>query len=650
MIDAMAAAAKGHGRRARAAGSDPHAIGDYGFLSDCHTGALVASDGTVEWLCLPRFDSPSVFAALLDRGAGAFRLGPTELRAPVARRYVPGSNVLETSWMTDTGWMIVHDALVLAPRSGEDGEGVRARELGALDAQHMLVRTVECVHGTIEVEALCEPAFDYATEDASWRLVDKDGLAADVSGGGETLRLLGDIPLHLDGGVAHGVRTLETGERAFVCLTWREELSGPTDAAEAVKLIEGTVNLWRRWLERGAFPDHPWRWTLQRSALVLKGLTYEPTGAMVAALTTSLPETPGGERNWDYRYTWIRDASFTLWSLHVIGFDQEAREFMEFVSRLCHGRGPETQIMFGIGGETELAEKTLDHLDGYVDSKPVRVGNAAYRQRQNDVFGALLDSIYIHSKTRDDVPEGTMKIVVEQAQAATDLWRAPDQGIWEARGEPRHYVSSKLMCWVALDRAARLARKAGRGELADRWREEASSVRADILEHGVSEGGLFRQHYDTDALDASLLLIPLIRFLPADDQRVRATVLAIADRLTEHGLVLRYLVEETDDGLSGREGTFTICSFWLASALSEIGEAGRARKLCERILTHGTPLGLFGEEIEALSGAQLGNYPQAFTHLALINAVLHVITDEQMGRREEPSAVFTQLRSAGAAG
>jgi GH15 family glucan-1,4-alpha-glucosidase len=646
----MAVAAKGRGRRARAAGPDPHAIGDYGFLSDCHTGALVASDGTVEWLCLPRFDSPSVFAALLDRGAGAFRLGPTELRAPVARRYVPGSNVLETSWMTATGWMVVHDALVLAPESGEDGEDVRARELGALDAQHMLVRTVECVHGTIEVEAVCEPAFDYATEEVSWRLVDRDGLAADVGGGGETLRLVGDIPLRLDGPVAHGVRTLETGDRAFACLTWREELSGPADAAEAVRLVEGTVNLWRRWLERGTFPDHPWRWTLQRSALVLKGLTYEPTGAMVAALTTSLPETPGGERNWDYRYTWIRDASFTLWSLHVIGFDQEAREFMEFVSHLCHGRGPETQIMFGIGGETELAEKTLDHLDGYVGSKPVRVGNAAYRQRQNDVFGALLDSIYIHSKTRDDLAEDTMRIVLEQAQAATDLWRVPDQGIWEARGEPRHYVSSKLMCWVALDRAARLARKAGRDELEDRWREEASTVRADILERGVGEDGVFRQHYETDALDASLLLIPLVRFLPADDERVRDTVLAIADRLTEHGLVLRYLVEETDDGLSGREGTFTICSFWLASALSEIGEARRARKLCERILTHSTPLGLFGEEIEALSGAQLGNFPQAFTHLALINAVSHVIADEQMGRRAEPSAVFSELRSAGAAG
>jgi alpha,alpha-trehalase len=646
----MAVAAKRPGGKPRAAGPDFHAIGDYGFLSDCHTGALVASDGTIEWLCLPRFDSPSVFGALLDRGAGAFRLGPTDLRAPVARRYVPGTNVLETSWMTETGWMVVHDALVLAPGSEENGESVRARALGPRDAEHMLVRTVECVHGTIEVEAICEPAFDYATEEASWRLVDSERLAADATDGGETVRLLGDIPLEIDGPVAHGRRTLETGERGFVCLSWREELSGPSDADEAVECIDQTVNLWRRWLERGTFADHPWRWTLQRSALVLKGLTYEPTGAMVAALTTSLPETPGGERNWDYRYTWIRDASFTLWSLHVIGFDQEAREFMEFVSRLFHGRGPAAQIMFGIGGETELTERTLDHLDGYVGSKPVRVGNAAYKQRQNDVFGALLDSIYIHSMTREGVPEEMRPIVLVQAQAATDAWRLPDQGIWETRGAPKHYVSSKLMSWVALDRATRLAREYGRMELVERWSQEADAVRAEILERGVSERGVFRQHYDTDALDASLLLVPLFRFLPVRDERVRATVLAIADELTEHDLVLRYRVDETEDGLSGTEGTFTICSFWLVSALSEIGEHRRARKLCERVLTHGTPLGLFAEEIEAMSGAQLGNYPQAFTHLALINAVSHVIADEELGEREEPSALFTQLRAAGAAG
>jgi GH15 family glucan-1,4-alpha-glucosidase len=644
------AAEKARSHRPSAAGPEFHAIGDYGFISDCHTGALIASDGTVEWLCLPRFDSPSIFAALLDRGAGAYRVGPKGLRAPVARRYVPGTNVLETSWMSDTGWMVVRDALVLRCGEEEDLADVRARALGPHDAAHMLVRTVECVHGQVEIEVICEPAFDYASEETSWTLMDRDRLAADAGGGGEIVRLCGDIPLDVDGPTARGTKTVRAGERAFSCLTWREELGGPDDAAEAHRMIDETQHLWRRWLERGAFSDHPWRWHLQRSALALKGLTYEATGAMVAALTTSLPESPGGERNWDYRYTWIRDASFTLWSLHVIGFDQEAREFMEFVSHLCHGRGPETQIMFGVGGEEDLTEKTLDHLTGYVGSRPVRIGNAAYRQRQNDVFGALLDSIYIHSKTREGVPEEMVPIVFEQAESATQVWRMPDQGIWEARGEPKHYTSSKLMCWVALDRAARLAPDYGRAELARTWKAEADAVRADILERAVSERGVFRQHYETDALDASLLLMPLVRFLPPDDARVRATVLAIADELTEHGLVLRYRVNETEDGLTGQEGTFTICSFWLVSALSEIGEPKRARKLCERVLTHATPLGLFGEEIDALSGAQLGNYPQAFTHLALINAVSHVIADEQMGERDEPSAVFTELRAAGAAG
>jgi len=643
-------AAKPHLHRPRAAAPHFHAIGDYGFLSDCHTGALVASDGTVEWMCLPRFDSPSVFGALLDRGAGAYRIGPKDLRAPVARRYVPGTNVLETSWMSRTGWLVVRDALVLAPSGAEDGIDERGRELGPQDAQHLLVRSVECVHGRVEVEVLCEPAFGYATEETSWRLVDRAELAADASGGGEVVRLLGDVPLEIDGTSAHGVRELASGERSFSCLSWREELGGPIDAEDAVKHIDCTAQLWRRWLERGSFPDHPWRWSLQRSALALKGLTYEPTGAMVAALTTSVPETPGGERNWDYRYSWIRDATLTLWSLHVIGFDQEASEFMEFVSHLSHGRGPETQIMFGIGGETDLTENTLDHLSGYAGSRPVRIGNAAYTQRQNDVYGGLLDSIYIHSKTREGVPEEMLRIVFEQAEAAAAAWHLPDQGIWETRGEPRHYVSSKLMGWVALDRASRLARDHGRPELAESWDREADKVRRDILERGVSERGVFRQHYDTDALDASLLLIPLVRFLPANDERVRATVLAIAEELSEHGLMLRYRVDETDDGLTGEEGAFTACSFWLVSALSEIGEAERARRLCQRVLTHGTALGLYAEEIDAQSGAQLGNFPQAFTHLALINAISHVIADEQMGKREAPSAVFSEMRAAGAAG
>jgi GH15 family glucan-1,4-alpha-glucosidase len=366
-----------------------------------------------------------------------------------------------------------------------------------------------------------------------------------------------------------------------------------------------------------------------------------PSGAILAAPTTSLPEAPGGERNWDYRYTWIRDSTFSLWALHTLGFDQEARDFMRFVIGVCRDH-PDLQIMYGVGGERELTESTLDHLGGYAGSRPVRIGNGAYDQRQNDVWGALLDSIYLHQKAlRGSATKADRELIAYQVEAALAAWEHPDQGIWESRGEPRHYVSSKLMIWVAVDRGARLAQGAGLEEIAEKWRQAADRMREEILERGVRDG-VFRQHYDTDALDASTLLIPLVRFLPPDDERVRATVDAIADRLTEHGLVLRYKVDETDDGLSGAEGTFLICSFWLVSALSEIGERARARALCARLLESAGWLDLFAEELDAPSGQHLGNFPQAFTHLALINAVSHVIADEQ---REDggPTAVFTEM-------
>jgi GH15 family glucan-1,4-alpha-glucosidase len=379
--------------------------------------------------------------------------------------------------------------------------------------------------------------------------------------------------------------------------------------------------------------------------LVLKGLTYSPTGALIAALTTSLPETPGGERNWDYRYAWIRDATFTLWSMHVLGLDAEADDFGRFIRDICHAHGNRLQIMYGIGGERDLTESTLDHLTGYGGAQPVRIGNGAFDQQQNDVYGALVDSLYIHSRADRAIPEQVWPIVADQVEAAIKIWDQPDQGIWEARGPAKHYVSSKLMCWVALDRGARLAaRREGCQELTDRWAATADEIKQDILDHGVRDG-VMRQHYDTDALDASVLLAPLVRFLPPDHDVIKKTVLAIADDLTEHGLVLRYRVDETEDGLHGEEGTFTICSFWLVSALSEIGESDRARDLCEKLLALAGPLNLYAEEIEPHSHGHLGNFPQAFTHLALINAVAHVIADEQRaGDAPARTAVFSELR------
>jgi GH15 family glucan-1,4-alpha-glucosidase len=614
-------------------------IGAYGFLSDCHTSALVSYDGAVEWLCLPRFDSPSAFAALLDRGAGHFKVAPRGVVVPISRRYEPGTLVIETTWVTESGWVVTHDLLSIAEWATEDGRGSRPRT--AHESDRSLLRLMTCVDGEVEMEMECLPRFAYGAEEASWSGGELGEAVARGEDGTE-LRLTSDMELALDGGAARGTLRLREDESGFCAIAWGEgDLGGPRSAPEALERLDSTEEFWRTWLRAGKFPDHPWRVHLQRSALVLKGLTYTPSGAILAAPTTSLPETPGGERNWDYRYSWIRDSTFSLWALHTLGFDQEAREFMRFIVDVCKD-DPGLQIMYGIGGERQLTESTLDHLGGYGGARPVRIGNGAYDQRQNDVWGALLDSIYLHEKAlRGSGTPADRQLIRYQVEAAIEAWPHPDQGIWESRGEPQHYVSSKLMIWVAVDRGARLARSFGVDDLAAEWEERAQAMRKEILERGVRDG-VFRQHYESDALDASTLLIPLLRFLPPDDRRVRDTVEAIAAELTQHGLVLRYRVGETDDGLSGEEGTFLICSFWLVSALSEIGERPRARALCERLLASAGWLDLYAEELEPQSGRHLGNFPQAFTHLALINAVSHVIADEQRSDGG-PTAVFTEM-------
>jgi GH15 family glucan-1,4-alpha-glucosidase len=607
-------------------------IADYAFLSDCHTAALVAPDGTVEWLCPPRFDSPSVFAAILDRGAGGFRLGPSGMGVPAGRRYEPGTNVLETTWQTATGWALVRDALIIGPwRAREAGSATaHTRPPADSDSYHVLVRTIECFHGSIQVELLCEPMFDYGRTAGAWSPVAGDPRAFDAVGAGRTLRLHSDLAIGIEGGSARARHRLVKGDRRFCALSWSRLLDAPRTFDEAAASLDSTAEFWRNWLDTGTFPDHRWRSHLQRSALVLKGLTYAPTGAVVAAPTTSLPETPGGERNWDYRFTWMRDATLTLWGLSSLGLSWEADDFIEYVADLERNGDGSLQIMYGVSGERALPEQTLDHLTGYEGASPVRIGNEAASQRQNDVYGAVLDSLYLHTKKYGHSSQRLWPVIEAQAERAAQVWHEPDQGIWEARGEPQHYVSSKLMCWVALDRAARLAGRRGHEGLADRWRGVANEIHGDILERGVDERGVFVQHYDTVALDASNLLIPLVRFLPAEDRRVRATVLAIESELSEQGLLRRYRPDETDDGLEGaHEGSFLMCSFWLVSGLLEIGERRRARALCERLLALASPLDLFAEELDPLSGRHLGNFPQAFTHLALINAVLHVIRDEE---------------------
>jgi GH15 family glucan-1,4-alpha-glucosidase len=605
-------------------------IADYAFLSDCEVTALVANSGNVEWMCLPRIDSPSVFGTMLDRGAGGFRLGPADVSVPAARRYLPGTNVLETSWGTPTGWIIVRDLLLMGPWHHEATIAqIHRRAPTDYEAEHILLRTVRCVNGQVQLTLDCEPAFNYGQSRAQWRYTDHvyhQGIAH-ADGVDIQMTLTTDMRLGFEGPRASARTLIKEGEYRFCALSWGD-YDPPLTYEEAYRRTVWTAHHWQHWLARGRFPDHRWRSYLERSALTLKGLTYASTGAIAAAPTTSLPETPRGERNWDYRYSWIRDSSLALWALYTLGYDWEANDYFYFIADIAE-RDPDLQIMYGVGGEAQLDERVLDHLSGYDGARPVRVGNDAYRQRQHDVWGAVIESVFLYAKSRDHLPERWWPILRRQVQQALEHWREPDCGMWEVRGEPQHFTSSKLMCWVAVDRGARLARLREDWKTAREWQSAADEIHADICAHGTDERGVFVQRYGSNVLDASVLLMVLLRFLPPEDPRIRATVLAIADELTVDGMVLRYRVEETDDGLTGREGTFVMCSFWLVSALSEIGEHQRARRLCEKVLSFSSPLGLYAEEIDPRSGEHMGNYPQAFTHLALINAVMHVIEAEQ---------------------
>jgi alpha,alpha-trehalase len=604
-------------------------IADYAFLSDCHTGALVAPDGSVDWLCVPRFDSPSVFGSLLDRGAGMFRLGPFGINVPAGHIYEPGTNTLLTSWKTPTGWATVREALTMGPRRGEDTVTPHTRPPTDEDADHMLVRTIACVDGSVEVEMVCEPAFDYGRVPAEWSLAE-DRHSAEGTGGGQKITLTTDMLIGIEANTARARRVLRQGEEIYCALSWDEGAPAPKTVEEANQRLNATTSFWRNWLARARLPDHEFRPLIQRSALAIKGMTYMPTGATVAALTTSLPETWGGERNWDYRFTWIRDSTFTLQALHFLDLDWEANEYMQFIADLDRNEDGSLQIMYGIDGHMDLTESLREELTGYDGAHPVRIGNGAFDQRQNDVFGAALDSVLLHTRRSQRLPRRLWPLVQSQAEGAMAVWRNPDQGIWEARGKPQHYVSSKLMCWVAMDRAAKLATIRGDKDLATRWAQTAAEIKADILEHGVDRRGVLKQHYATDSLDASTLLAAIFGFLPGKDRVLRASVLAIADELTENGFVLRYKTDETDDGLSGKEGTFVICSFWLVSALAIIDEMRRARDLMQRLVKVASPLGLYAEEFDADSGRHMGNFPQAFSHLAAVEAASRIVLAERI--------------------
>ncbi|MHB1088787.1 MAG: glycoside hydrolase family 15 protein [Acidimicrobiales bacterium] len=615
-------------------------ISDYAFLSDCEHTCLVAPTGAVEWLCLPLPHDPSVFGSILDRSAGSFRLAPAETAVPAHRHYVPGTMVLETTWQARNGWLVVHDFLAVGPWPST-GEGPRhySRERGEYGARHALVRSATCIFGTVDVTLNCEPSFDYGRNDAEWAYTSSSRTSVATTGHDTTgILLSGEMPLEIDGRAVRSHQRLYEGESTFVVLDW-SDVPVVSQRSDVDRVLGETSHFWRNWIAGGQFPDHPWREFLQRSVLTLKGLTYTPSGALLAASTTSLPEQLGGSRNWDYRYTWLRDTAFALRALHSLGFDTEAEAFIQFLSEVLepvdeNGAGllplRDMQVLYPVDGTSNPPEVELDHLSGYAASKPVRAGNAAFDQTQFDIYGAVVDCIFEQARTGETLSDRSWRIVVHSVEAALQHWRGPDRGIWEIRGEPKHFTFSKVMCWVAADRGARMAELRHQTLEATRWRAAADEIHADVCEHGVGARGVFTQSYGSEELDASLLMLPLLGFLPPDDERQRATVFAIADELADGAFVYRYRTAETDDGLGGEaEQSFTICSFWLVSALVLIGELDLARSHCEKLIAAASSLGLYAEEIDPVTSRHFGNFPQALTHLALINAVLRVIKAEE---------------------
>jgi alpha,alpha-trehalase len=588
-------------------------IAEYALLSDCRSAALVSKDGSVDWLCFPRFDSPSVFGRLLDARAGHWSIRPVG-DAEATRRYVEDTMVLETTFRTATGTVVLVDALAV-------GRNERGHELGA-GAPSVLMRRVSGVAGDVELELEYAPRPEYGLIYPVLNPVD-GGVTA--RGGADVLALSSPVPVEIDELVARARFTVRGGEAIAFALghaTSSQERPGLWSQDEIAGRLDDTKRAWHTWSELHQSYDGPWEELVHHSGRVLYALTYFPTGAICAAPTTSLPETAGGSRNWDYRFSWVRDASFTLQALWVAACPDEADKFFDFMSSAAASqvrRGTDLQIMFGIGGERDLTERELPHLTGWRDSAPVRVGNGAWSQRQLDVYGELLDAASRLPDQLRRLEAPTKEFLADLADTAAARWHEQDQGIWEIRGEPRDFLYSKLMCWVALDRAIGLADQLDAQERVDGWKHTREEIAAAILARGWNEeAGAFTQSFGSEDLDASNLMIPIVGFLPADDPRMLATIDATAERLTDdRGLVYRYLAH---DGLEGEEGTFLLCTFWLAEALALAGEIDRARETFERAIAYANDVGLLAEEVDAETGELLGNFPQAFSHIGLVNA------------------------------
>jgi len=595
-------------------------ISDYALLSDCHSAALASRDGSIDWLCFPRFDQPSIFGRLLDDRAGHWSIRPAgEYR--VSRRYHPGSLVLETRFENDEGAVVLDDLLAT-------GANERGHELGAA-APHTLIRRIRGLQGRMTLEIEYEPRPEYGMIHPLLIPSDEGILAR---GGAAVLNLSSPVVFDVVDSSATAKVTVERDQELAFALQYcssAEPLPEGWRAQEIIDRIRETVRAWQSWSEIHQKYDGPWKDQVQLGGRVLQGLTYFPTGAMVAAPTTSLPEVAGGGRNWDYRFCWIRDASFTLDALWVAACPDEAGKFFGFMASAATShlrRDAGLQIMFGILGEHDLTERELPHLRGWRNSAPVRIGNGAWSQPQLDVYGELLGSAYLLRNELGGMDAATRSFLAGAVDAAAARWNDTDHGIWEIRDRKEHFLFSKLMCWVALDRGLRLAGFLGVSSArAEAWERERDAVRAAILSQGWSDRvGAFTQSFGRDDLDASALVMPIAGFLPAGDSRVRATIEAIASQLVDdRGLVLRY---RSDDQMEGEEGSFLLCTFWLAQALALAGELDRAREVFERAAGHANDLGLLSEEVQSHSGELLGNFPQAFSHIGLINAAWTIAT------------------------
>jgi GH15 family glucan-1,4-alpha-glucosidase len=584
-------------------------VENYGVIGDLRTVALVGMDGSIDFMCFPRFDSPTVFAALLDdRSGGRFQIAPALRQARQKQLYLFDSNVLLSRFLSEEGVAEISDYM----------------PLGGAPGAHGLVRRAKTVRGEVRFRLLCAPRFDYGRAGYRTDVRGRDVYFVPARDGGSALRLRSEVPVRVEEGAAVAEFTLAAGETAaFVLEQAPAREPSPSDAPDYVsRTFKETLNFWRRWIGRSTYRGR-WREMVNRSALVLKLLTSDPHGSIVAAPTFGLPEVIGGERNWDYRYTWVRDASFTISALLRLGYREEAAAFMGWIRARCGergGDGPPLQIMYGIDGRHELGEETLPHLEGYMGSSPVRIGNAAYRQLQLDIYGELLDCVYRYDAAGEPISSVLWEDLVPLVDWVCRHWRQPDEGIWEVRGGAHEFLASRLMCWVALDRAVRLARRRSFPAPLDRWHSTRDELYHDIFEHFWDpRRRAFVQHRGDSAMGAANLLMPLVGFLSPTDPRWLSTLRAIEEDLLDDSLVHRYNVEQAPDGLRGHEGTFNMCSFWYVECLSRAGDIEQARVIFEKMLGYASHLGLYAEQLGP-RGEHLGNFPQALTHLALVSA------------------------------